>query len=320
MLEVAYLGVPVVATDVGGTRRGDRARRIRLAGRAALLACPWSRACGDSSRRRSSSSRWRVLAGNASSESSRLRREPKRRRRSTRNWREQRLEPTPQDQGQSAATAATPYLYWWLLVAIFFEYARPGAFLPGINSLRLNSLIPLALVVVCVFASNLRPRQEILQDSITKWIIAYFGLIALSLVHAEVTLYAFDGGQDGPWLPTARVRNRSHLHDADRIRGVFAVLVVAHLFLLAMNPAAVLNPHQRNYIIGGTFLGDGNDFALSVCILVPMAIELALSSTSKLRRVIWLSSLAVLVLTVIGTQSRGGTLGPCRGRRLPLVA
>jgi probable O-glycosylation ligase (exosortase A-associated) len=40
-----------------------------------------------------------------------------------------------------------------------------------------------------------------------------------------------------------------------------------------------------------------------------MAIELALSSNSKLRRVIWLSSLAVLVLTVIGTQSRGGTLG-----------
>ena len=89
-------------------------------------------------------------------------------------------------------SANTRYLFWWLLLAIFFEYARPGAFVSGINALRLNSLIPLALVVACVWAKDLRPLREIARDATTKWLLVYFGLIALSVLHAEVTLYAFD--------------------------------------------------------------------------------------------------------------------------------
>jgi probable O-glycosylation ligase (exosortase A-associated) len=42
---------------------------------------------------------------------------------------------------------------------------------------------------------------------------------------------------------------------------------------------------------------------------VPMAIELALASDSRWRQVLWWAGAAVLVLAVIGTQSRGGTLG-----------
>ena len=205
--------------------------------------------------------------------------------------------------------ANTRYLFWWLLLAIFFEYARPGAFVSGINAMKLNSLIPLALVVACVFAKDLRPLREIARDATTKWLLVYFGLIALSVLHAEVTLYAFDVFKSVLGYVLLSFVIVRVCTTADRIRGVFAILIVAHLFLLAMNPAAVLNPHERNYIQGGTFLGDGNDFSLSICIVVPMAIELALSSTSRLRQVLSWVALLVLMLAVIGTQSRGGTLG-----------
>ena len=218
-----------------------------------------------------------------------------------------------QRQFQTAAASnqgrSTVYLCWWLLLAIFFEYARPGSFVAGINVLRLNTLIPIGLVLACALSKDLRPMKEVWIDSQSRWLVAYFFVIAFGLVHADVTLYAFNVTKTVlGYLLLAFVIVRI-CTTLDRIRSVYAVLVIAHLFLIVMNPAAILNPEQRNYIIGGTFLGDGNDFSLSVCIVAPMAIELALASKSRIVRLFWWGALLVLCLAVVASQSRGGTLG-----------
>ena len=218
-----------------------------------------------------------------------------------------------QRQFQAAAAASqgrsTAYLCWWLMLAIFFEYARPGSFVSGINVLRLNTLIPIGLVLACTLSKDLRPMKEVWLDSQSRWLVAYFVVIAFGLVHADVTLYAFNVTKTVlGYLLLAFVIVRI-CTTLERIRSVYAVLVIAHLFLIVMNPAAILNPEQRNYIIGGTFLGDGNDFSLSICIAAPMAIELALASKSRIIQLVWWGALLVLCLAVVASQSRGGTLG-----------
>jgi hypothetical protein len=69
-----------------------------------------------------------------------------------------------------------------------------------------------------------------------------------------------------------------------RLRGVFLTLIVAHVFLIIMNPEVVTDPNTRHYISGATFLGDGNDFSMSLCILIALAIELALRERAKWKR------------------------------------
>lgn len=151
--------------------------------------------------------------------------------------------------------------------------------------------------------------KEVWLDSQSRWLAAYFFVIAFGLVHADVTLYAFNVTKTVlGYLLLAFVIVRI-CTTLERIRSVYAVLVIAHLFLIVMNPAAILNPEQRNYIIGGTFLGDGNDFSLSICIAAPMAIELALASKSRIVQLVWWGALLVLCLAVVASQSRGGTLG-----------
>lgn len=200
-------------------------------------------------------------------------------------------------------------LYWWLLIAIFFEYARPSAFLPVLGTMRLQSLVPLGLVAACVFAAGLRPMRDAWSDPVTRWLIAFFGLIALSLTHAEVTLYAFNVTKTVlGYVLLAFVIVRICTTPA-RIHGVLAALVLSHLFLLAANTDVLLNPQERNYIDGGSFLGDGNDFSLSLCILLPMCAELAIAAKARFSTLFWWGALVVLCLTVIATQSRGGTLG-----------
>lgn len=203
----------------------------------------------------------------------------------------------------------TEIYYWWLLVAIFFEYARPGAFVPALQAAKLNSLIPLSLLAIVVFGSGFRPFGQIYQDRQVRWLTAFFGLVLISVPFAVVTERALNIftavlGYYFLFLIITRVVTSTR-----RMLGVVAALMASHLFLIGMTPDIVLNTEVRSYIAGGTFLGDGNDFSLSLCILIPMTVLLALSAQRR-----WLSlaawgAVVLFILAVVGSQSRGATLG-----------
>lgn len=205
------------------------------------------------------------------------------------------------------AEKKTRYLYWWLLLAVFFEYARPGAFVPIPG--QVNSLIPLALLGVSSFAQGLRPLRDIFRDRMAKWLLIFLTLIFLSVLHAEVTFNAyniFTGtlGYFFLFILLARI-----LTTRGRVIGLFLMLGLSHLFLLIMNPDVVLDPDNRHYVIGGTFLGDGNDFSLSLCVLIPMCLELAFTYKGFVKKVLAWLLFVITILAVIGTSSRGATLG-----------
>lgn len=206
------------------------------------------------------------------------------------------------------AEKKTRFLYWWLLLVLFFEYARPASYIPPLGILPLNSALPLGLTLVCFFAPGLRPVSEIFKDRMARWPLVFIGFILLSMFYAEVSMRALTvfelvlGYVFLFWI-IARV-----VTTEQRLRGVFLTLIFCHIFLLAMNPEVVLDPNNRNYIRGASFLGDGNDFSLSLCILMPLAMLAALQSTGSRRMFYW-GVMGLLLLAIIGTQSRGATLG-----------
>jgi probable O-glycosylation ligase (exosortase A-associated) len=75
-----------------------------------------------------------------------------------------------------------------------------------------------------------------------------------------------------------------------------------------MNIDIITNPHTRSYLGDLTFLGDGNDFALSVCITIPACIYLIATAKNKFHKYIYIAGFLILVLSVIGSQSRGASL------------
>jgi probable O-glycosylation ligase (exosortase A-associated) len=207
------------------------------------------------------------------------------------------------------AEKKTRFLYWWLLLVIFFEYARPASYFPPLGALPLNSALPLGLTLVSFFAAGLRPAREIFKDRMARWPLVFLAFILFSMLYAEVSMRAYLvfkltlGYLFLYWIIVRIVTNEQ------RLRGVFLTLIVCHLFLLAMNPEVVLDPNARHYIRGASFLGDGNDYSLSLCILLPLAMLLALQTQKKTARLFYWGVMGILLLAVIGTQSRGATLG-----------
>ena len=204
---------------------------------------------------------------------------------------------------------AGQFLYWWLLLVVFFEYARPGYQYRFLAALPLNSLLPLVLLFVSLMAGNQRPWSQIFRDKMWIWpgVMVFFVLASMSW--ATVTTYAYNVftlifGYLILFFLIARI-----ITTRKRLRGLFLTLIVSHIFLIIYNPLVVTDPYVRHYITGATFLGDGNDFSLSLVILLPFSLELVMGAQKKSHKILYIVLLAILILAIIGTQSRGASLG-----------
>jgi O-antigen ligase len=213
----------------------------------------------------------------------------------TANPRRSRLEPS------------SGFLYGWLLLCIFVEYARPASFFPFLNIPSLYSILPLLLFVVSLFAPGLRSAKDALSDKQAKWIFGLLGVVFVSfIIFRAYAIDVFTSVLGYVLLLTVIARVCTTWK---RIRGVIKMLIFAHVFLLAMNPQVLLDPSIRQYIKGATFLGDGNDFGLSICLLFPLGIWLAQTSPSKFGKLLNYATLLLLLYAIVASQSRGATLG-----------
>lgn len=199
-------------------------------------------------------------------------------------------------------------IYYGLLLFFLLEYVRIGNFVPGVTALHLNSVLPLTVFAASVFARGPVSNQDVLKEPSTRMFILLLGLIGASVLVAAVTMYTvetFITVLGYVLIYYVIVRQATTL---SRIKGLFIVLVLVHLILLALTPEMLTDPNTRHYVSSGTFLGDGNDFALSVTMAIPLALFLFGEAKALYGRILAGVALLLLVLAVVATQSRGGTL------------
>jgi putative inorganic carbon (hco3(-)) transporter len=220
-----------------------------------------------------------------------------------------RAQSLPRGAEQTAAPARAGFLYGWLLLALFVEYARPASVLSFLDFPYFYSIVPLSLLFVSMFTPGLRPMSEIFSDRIAKYVAILFFLVLIAIPLAHTTEFSIKVAEQVVGRVFLGLLIARLVTTLARVRGVVVSLFLAHMFLLAMNPEALFNPETRNYIQGGSFLGDGNDYALSLCLLLPCVIEMGLSTKSKIWRLVCYTGALVIVFAIIATQSRGGTLG-----------
>jgi len=201
---------------------------------------------------------------------------------------------------------ASVWLFYGLLLFFVFEYARPGSYLPILDDLKINTIIPVSVFLLSLLSKGRPSTLEILNMKNTLWFIIFLSLFFLSVLTADVTYYVFTRflavlGYILAYFTIIKIISTEKRHAT-----LFTLLLAIHITLLLLNPGVILNPESRHYLSGVTFLGDGNDFALSLCIVIPFAIYLIQTEKTKSKKIILLFILGICVFAVIGTQSRGG--------------
>lgn len=199
-------------------------------------------------------------------------------------------------------------LYIGLLISLFLDYVRPDTYLSIIGILKINTIIPLLVLVGALFHVSVNDNKSILKHPNSKWLLFLLFLLAVSVLVADVTEFAFKifklvfGFVLWYYIIVKLVT------DVSKIKGIFAVFVISHVILIFLNPNVVLEPATRTYIQGNAFLGDGNDYALSASLAIPMSLFLIQDSNKFIMRSIYIISLIILILAIVGTQSRGASL------------
>lgn len=207
-----------------------------------------------------------------------------------------------------AGGAGARAIYYALLLFFVFDYVRPGAYIPGLDALRLNALIPIVAILGTLVTRTAVSNQQFFAEPNTRILGVLLGLLAVSTVFATVTMTAYTVTKTVfAYLLIYWILVR-HIGDYARLKGVFMTLTLVHIMIAVLNPAMFTNPESRVGINSGAFLGDGNDFALSVNVCIPLCLFVLLESKSKIMKGVWAGALLTLVLCVVLTKSRGGTL------------
>ncbi len=199
-------------------------------------------------------------------------------------------------------------VYYGLLLYFVLEYIRPGSYVPALNALHLNSIVPVAVFLGAWLKKGENTVSRVLNSMNARWILYLVFLMIISGLTCDVKTYALMKFEAVIGYFFIFLVIKKEVYDVDKMRGVLATLVLVHLVVGALTPEMFSGDGERHYIASGSFLGDGNDFALSVNIAIPFCLFLMLDSQSVTKKMFYGGTLAVLVLAVVATQSRGGIL------------
>lgn len=200
-------------------------------------------------------------------------------------------------------------IYYGILLFFILEYVRPSSYIPALNALHLNSLVPLAVLVGSLFSANKEVSlSDILRSPNARWISFFIFLLVVSSVFADVRSHVFDVFMTVLSYCFMYIFVRKEIYDLERIKGVFKILILVNVTVGLLTPELFSGDGQRHYIASGSFLGDGNDFALSVNIAIPLCFFMMLEARKVLEKLVYGGILIVLIFAIVATQSRGGIL------------
>ncbi len=197
-------------------------------------------------------------------------------------------------------------VYRLLIVFFFLEYVRPTAYVPALNILHLNSLTLYSVAFASLIGKEGMSNEELFRDVNMRLLLVFLGLLALSVVVSDSSLAAFDMFRALFEYILLFIALARQAHSLPRLKALFLTIVAVNIVVALLTPS-LLTSQERQYIASGNFLGDANDFALSVNVAITLCLFLVFESTAR-RQIVNISLLLFLIFIVVVTQSRGGTV------------
>jgi O-antigen ligase len=188
--------------------------------------------------------------------------------------------------------------YLLLCAYLLFEYGRPQNFIPGLASLHIPMLLQLAIIVRLLTTHCLD-----FSNNQVKLLVAMVSLMALHIPFAVNNYWAFQMTYATFLYCTAGIGFIFLTRDLDEL------LRLIHFWTLTFLVLAVVGFVNHGRVPGSPFLGDENDFALAVNFAFPFFLfHMVLPMSSKAKS-FYLGAIAVAMLAVVRSMSRGGFVG-----------
>lgn len=205
--------------------------------------------------------------------------------------------------------------YYGILVWSWLAYFNPHRYAWGIAR-----TFPVAIIVAIptLIATPFAPKNHRIFVRETFLLLALWSWFAFTTYYISTVPLFYGHAQEA----------RSHLEDVSKILlmtvvtillvnsrqklRTFIMVIIASFGFRALIAALFFlktGGHFKIWGPDGTFLGDNNDFALGLNMTIPMFFFMARAEASKWLRISLRILMAAVVISVIGTFSRGGLVG-----------
>jgi probable O-glycosylation ligase (exosortase A-associated) len=206
----------------------------------------------------------------------------------------------------AAEVKGTQLVFIGYLALVTVEYLGLANDIPVLKVSRFSTLMNYLLVLAIL------PRVRFGEVASTTQFRAMLGLLCmtgLGVFYADVQTYAASAFRPMAesiafMVVTVYVLDRqSRLNTFMMLFGALAVTLVVR------NIGKLVASSRTGAFVAPYFMGDGNDFAWALVVMLPIALALILGRSKAIIKWAGIAAAALCVLGVVGTQSRGGTLG-----------
>lgn len=208
---------------------------------------------------------------------------------------------------QSVPRIAVGVLYLHLI----FEYLRIHQIFPIIGSLKIQTAVTAALIFIVISQTG-KGGVRLARQS--RLLLGFLGLSVFAILVATNNYYAYEFAY-GIMLTLAGYFAITHILQNERgLNRCLSLLAGMHVYIAARvilhyKPSFTRSGYLSEFSAGSNFLGDENDVALAMILIVPIAVYLFRQSRSLPGRLFWGAGSVTILLAVLFTFSRGGFIG-----------
>jgi probable O-glycosylation ligase (exosortase A-associated) len=199
----------------------------------------------------------------------------------------------------------TDLLFAAYLLLLFVEFVGVAGMVPVLRALRFSTLLAWGLSFMVLKRVKLEAVTGSIQGKLLAFFVCFTGA---SVVYALINSSAFVAFRThldyfGLFAVTLYIVDRPA-----RIRRFAIVACLITIVLAVRNADKLLSAERHGSFAAGYFMGNGNDFAWGMNVLLPLAVYLAVTKQALLVRLLGLGGGAAALFGIVGTQSRGAAL------------
>jgi putative inorganic carbon (hco3(-)) transporter len=197
-------------------------------------------------------------------------------------------------------------MFFGLMLFLAVEYIGLQYDLPPLKAIRFTTLLNYGLFVLVLARHQARGMWAHMQ---TKIFATFIAVTMLSVMWAVVQTYAFASIQPFIDYTITFVLTASLVDRRSRFDRLAWTLILVSAVIVARNLDKLSSSLRLGGFRAGYFLGDNNDFAWGCVVMLPLILFLAFGRRPFLTRLAGLAGATICLVGIVGTGSRGGTLG-----------
>jgi probable O-glycosylation ligase (exosortase A-associated) len=192
-----------------------------------------------------------------------------------------------------------PYL--GICLFFLFDYGRLDFFFPPLRPLRVAIILEVVTLLSWIF-HLIKTRKHVNWLSFNWMFLGFLGVITSTVITAKFHQLAYNIFESMAIYFMIYFIATNVVDSFSRLNKLIWMLFLIHFFFSVKGILA----GGRG---GGAFMGDENDFALAMNMMIPFAFFMFMGARNRLKKIGILVILVTMTLAVISSMSRGGWVG-----------